>query len=91
MSKPRLLLVHCSTIFQPRKDKSEIKHFRPLLIRGSDRETPDLKASSWELAFQLAELGMLVSSRNYLALFQASMVFITSANSDWQRMVDKST
>src|SRR5580692_3859765 len=34
MSKPRLLLVHCATILQPRKDKSEVKDFRPLLIRG---------------------------------------------------------
>jgi hypothetical protein len=88
MSKPRLLLVHCSTILQPRKDKSEVKNFRPFLIRGRDRGTPDLKASSWELAFRLAELGMLVSSRNYLALLQASMVVITGANSDCR--IDKS-
>jgi hypothetical protein len=90
MSKPRLLLIHCSNITQPRKDKSEVKNFRPLLIRGRDRGTSDLKASSWELAFQLAELGMLASNRNYLALLQASMAVVTGANSVWRR-IDKST
>jgi hypothetical protein len=90
MSKPHLLLIHCSNVIRGRKDKRAVKNFRPLVVHGAGRVPPDLKASSWELAFQLAELGMLISSRNYVAVLQASIAFITGANSDWQRL-DKGT
>jgi hypothetical protein len=86
MSKPCLLLIHCSNVLRRRKDKCAVKNFRPLVIHGGDRATSDLKASSWELAFQLAELGLLISNRNYIAVLQASLALITGANSDRQRL-----
>jgi hypothetical protein len=86
MSKPCLLLIHCSNVLRRRKDKCAVSNFRPLVIHGGGRATSDLKASSWELAFQLAELGLLISNRNYIAVLQASLALVTGANSDWQRL-----
>ena len=90
MSKPCLLLIHCSNVLRRRKDKCAVKNFRPVVIHGRSRAPLDLKANSWELAFQLAELGMLISNRNYIAVLQASIAFITGASSDRHRL-DKST
>jgi hypothetical protein len=86
MSKPCLLFIHCSNVLRRRKDKCTAKPFRPLVVQGGGRATSDLKTGSWELAFQLAELGLLISNRNYIAVLQASLALITGANSDGQRL-----
>jgi hypothetical protein len=90
MSKPHLLLINCANVLRPQKDRRAVRKFRPLVIHGRSRAPLDLKANSWELAFQLAELGMLISNRNYIAVLQASIAFITGASSDRHRL-DKST
>jgi hypothetical protein len=58
MSKLHLLLIHCSNILRPRKDKRDGKNFQLLVIHGGDRSTTDFTASSWALASQLVELDM---------------------------------
>ena len=83
MPKPQLLLIRCMNILRPKKmSKGHDNRFRPLIFDGRDRTTPDLRESSWMFAFQLIELGLLISNRNYTAFVQAGIAFVTGANAD---------
>ena len=81
MSKPRLLLIHCSNgIRQGAKHGQRGRSFRPLVIHGGARARSAPRESSWEAAFELVNLGLLVSHSNYLAFLQASITVLEACN-----------
>jgi hypothetical protein len=86
MSRLRLLLIRCSTILRWRDAKLRGKFFRSLVIHKHGRAPRDLRENSWVLAFQVMELGLLFANGNYVAFLQATMTFITGADSAWQRI-----
>jgi len=74
MSKPRLLLIHCSNGVRPAaKHRQHGRSFRPLVIHGGARARSVPRENSWEAALELINLGFLVSHGNYLAFLQASI------------------
>src|ERR1700724_2720138 len=78
MSKPRLLLIHCSN--GVRADRQRGRSFRPLVIHGGARARSVPRESSWEAALELINLGFLVSHGNYLAFLQASITVLEAYN-----------
>jgi hypothetical protein len=81
MSKPRLLLIHCSNgIRQGAKHGQRGRSFRPLVIHGGARARFAPRESSWEAAFELVNLGLLVSHSNYLAFLQASITVLEACH-----------
>jgi hypothetical protein len=81
MSKPRLLLIHCSNGIRPgAKHRQRGRGFRPLVIHGGARAQSAPRESSWEAAFQLINLGLFVSHGNYLAFLQASITVLEAFN-----------
>jgi hypothetical protein len=81
MSKPHLLLIHCSDdILAGTKGRQRGRSFRPLVIRGGARARSVLRQSSWEAALELIDLGFLVSHASYLAFMQASLTVLEAYN-----------
>jgi hypothetical protein len=81
MSKPRLLLIHCSNSVRPRaKHRPHGRSFRPSVIHGGALARSAPRESSWEAAFELINLGLLVSHSNYLAFLQASITVLEACN-----------
>ena len=81
MSKPRLLLIHCSNGIRPgAKHRQHGRSFQPLVIHGAARARPVLRESSWEAALKLIDLGFLISHVNYLAFVQASIAVLDAYN-----------
>src|SRR6267154_485230 len=81
MSKPRILLMHCSIGLRPgAKHPQSGRGFRPLFIhvRASSRSVP--RESSWEAALELINLGFLISHGNYLVFLQASITVLEAYN-----------
>jgi len=77
MSKPHLLLIHCSDgILVGAKGRQRGRSFRPLVIRGGARARSVPRQSSWEAALELIDLGFLVSHASYLAFMQASLTVL---------------
>jgi hypothetical protein len=82
MFEPRLLLIHCSSIPRFKRKHHLGSTFRHHVIHGRGRATT-LVENPWLLAFQLMELCLLISSRNYFAFLKASMAFIMGKEPDW--------
>src|SRR5713101_7315743 len=62
MSKPRLLLIHCSNGVRPAaKHRQHGRSFRPLVIHGGARARSVPREGSWEAALELINLGFLIS------------------------------
>ena len=81
MSKPRLLLIHCSNGVRPgAKHRQRGRSFRPLVIHGGARARSVPRENSWEAALELINLGFLISHGNYLAFLQASMTVLEAYN-----------
>jgi hypothetical protein len=81
MSKPRLLLIHCSNGVRPgAKHRQRGRSFRPLVIHGGARARSVPRESSWEAALELINLGFLISHGNYLAFLQASITVLEAYN-----------
>jgi hypothetical protein len=81
MSKPRLLLIHCSNgIRQGAKHGQRGRSFRPLVIHVGARARSAPRESSWEAAFELINLGLLVSHSNCVAFLQASIPVLEACN-----------
>jgi hypothetical protein len=81
MSKPRLLLIHCSNGVRPAAKHRQRGHsFRPLVIHGGARARSVPRESSWEAALELINLGFLISHGNYLAFLQASITVLEAYN-----------
>jgi hypothetical protein len=81
MSKPRLLLIHCSNGIRPGATHRERScSFRPLVIHGGTRARSAQRESSWEAALELINLGFLISHGNYLAFLQASTTVLEACN-----------
>jgi hypothetical protein len=81
MSKPRLLLIHCSNGVQPAaKHRPRGRSFRPLVIHGGARARSVLRKNSWEAALELINLGFLISHCNYLAFLQAGITVLEAYN-----------
>src|SRR5258708_4730826 len=81
MSKPHLLLIHCSDgILAGAKRRQRGRSFRPLVIRGGARARFGPRQSSWEAALELIDLGFLVSHASYLAFMQASLTVLEAYN-----------
>jgi hypothetical protein len=81
MSKPRLLLIHSSNDIRPgAKHRQHGRSFQPVVIDGGARARSAPRASSWEAALKLIDLGLLVSHLNYLAFLQASMTVLEAQN-----------
>jgi hypothetical protein len=73
MSKPRLLVIHCSNGIRPDAKHRQHGHsFRPLVIHGAARPRPVPRGSSWEAALNLIDLGFLLS----ITFLQASMAVL---------------
>ncbi len=78
MSKPCLQLIHCSDGIQPSaKRRQHGRGFRPLVIQGG---APVPRESTWEPAFKLMDLGLLVAHFNYVAFLQVSATVIEAYN-----------
>jgi hypothetical protein len=81
MSKPRLLLIHCSNGVRPgAKHPQRGRGFRPLVIHGRARARSVPRESSWEAALELINLGFLISHGNYLAFLQAGITVLEAYN-----------
>jgi hypothetical protein len=81
MSKPRLRLIHCSNdIRRGAKHRQRGRSFRPLVIHGGARARSAQRESSWEAAFELINLGFLISHGNYLAFLHASTTVLEACN-----------
>ncbi|MGX9432657.1 MULTISPECIES: hypothetical protein [Bradyrhizobium] len=73
MSKPRLLLIHCSSGIRPgAKYRQHGRSFRPLVIDRAARASPALSESSWEAALNPINLGFLIS----ITFLQVSMTIL---------------
>jgi hypothetical protein len=73
MSKPRLLMIHCSNGIRPGAKHRQHGRFRPLVIPGR-AVVP--RESSWEAALKLIDLGFSISHANYLAFWQVSITIL---------------
>ena len=74
VSKPRLLLIHCSNGIRPgAKHRQCRRSFRPFVIDGGSRAKSGPSESPWESALELINLGFFISHSNYLAFLQSSM------------------
>jgi len=74
MSRPHLLLNHCSNKTRTRKgSKPHGGSFRPRVIDRLDRSATEIGECSGMFAFRLIELGLLISDRSYAVLLQASL------------------
>jgi hypothetical protein len=62
--------------------KGLVDRLRPVVTCDHGCATTGLGTNSWMLAFQLIELGLLISNRNYAALLQAGIAFVTGASPD---------
>ena len=72
MSKPHLLLIHCPDgIPAGAKGRQRGRSFRPLVVRGGARARSVPRRRSGEAAFELIDLGFLVSHASYVAFRQA--------------------
>jgi hypothetical protein len=81
MSKPHLLLIHCSDdILAGTKGRQRGRSFRPLVIHGGARASSVPRQSSWEAALELIHLGFSISHGNYLAFLQASTTVLEAYN-----------
>jgi hypothetical protein len=81
MSKPRLLLIHCSNGIRPRaKHRQHGRSFRPFVIHGGARARSVPRESSWEAALKLIDLGFLIFHVNCLAFLQASTTVLEAHN-----------
>jgi hypothetical protein len=81
MSKPRLLLIHCSNGVRPgAKHRQRGRSFRPLVIHGGARARSVSSENPWEAALELINLGFFISHGNYLAFLQASMTVLEAYN-----------
>jgi hypothetical protein len=81
MSKPRLLLIHCSNGIRPGATHRERgRSFRPLVIHGRAQTRSAQRESSWEAALELINLGFLISYDNYLAFLRASIIVLEACN-----------
>jgi hypothetical protein len=81
MSKPHLLLIHCSNGARPEaKHRQRGRRFRPVVIHGGARARSAPRESLWEAALELIDLGFSISHGNYLALLQASITVIDAYN-----------
>jgi len=81
MSKPRLLLVHCSNgIRLGAKPRQHGRSFRPLVIQGGARAKSALRESAWEAALELMDLGFSICHINYLAFLQVSITVLETYN-----------
>jgi hypothetical protein len=76
MSKPRLLMIHCSNDIRPGAKHRQHGRFRPLVIHGG-RPSRD---NSWEAGLKLIDLGFSISHANYLAFLQASITVLNAYN-----------
>jgi hypothetical protein len=74
MSKARLRLIHCSDNIEPgaRRQRHD-RSFRPSVVDGGWRAISVPAENAWEAAFELVNLGLLVSQANYLAFLEASL------------------
>jgi hypothetical protein len=77
MSKPRLLMIHCSNGIRPGAKHRQNGRFRPLVIHGG-ASVP--KESSWEAGLKLIDLGFSISHANYLAFLQMSVAALSAYN-----------
>jgi hypothetical protein len=84
MSKTHLRIIHCSSI--PRPSKLHRRSFTPRVINGRDRPATNLCECSWTLAFQLIELGLLISDRNYRWFLLAGQAFTADQASPSRRI-----
>jgi hypothetical protein len=81
MSKPRLVLVHCSNGIRPKaKHRHHGSSFQPLVIQGGARARSVPGESSREAALKLIELGFLVFQINNLAFLEASIRVLEACN-----------
>jgi hypothetical protein len=81
MSKPRLLLIHCSNDIRPgATHRQHGRSFRPLVIHGGARAKPAPSESPWEAGRRLIDLGFLISHVNYLAFLRASTIVLDACN-----------
>ncbi|MGX9432739.1 MULTISPECIES: hypothetical protein [Bradyrhizobium] len=73
MSKPRLLLIHCSSGIRPgAKYGQHGRSFRPLIIDRAARARPAPSESSWEAALNPTNVGFLIS----ITFLQVSMAVL---------------
>jgi hypothetical protein len=82
MSKPRLVLVHCSNGIRPNaKRRDHGSSFKPWVIQGGApaRSVPGGE-SSREAALKLIELGFLVFQMNNLAFLEATIRVLDACN-----------
>ncbi len=77
MPNPLPPSVDCSNVLQSKMAKSLRNHSRCIVTGARWRATPVLGPSSWMVAFQLIELGLLISERKYGAFLDASIAFVT--------------
>jgi hypothetical protein len=81
MSKPNLLLIHCSNGIRPGAEQRQRgRGFRPLVIHGAARARYAPRETSWEAALELVNLGFLVCHGNYVAFLQASISVLDACN-----------
>jgi len=80
MSKPRLLLIHCSNGVRPGAKHRQRGSFRPLVIHGGARGRSVSSENPWEAALELINLAFFISHGNYLAFLQASMTVLEAYN-----------
>lgn len=74
MSKARLRLIHCSDNVGPgAKRRRHDRSFRPSVVDGGWRAISVPGEDVWEAAFELVDLGLLISQANYLAFLEASI------------------
>ena len=81
MSKPRLLLVHCSNGIRPEaKHRQNGRSFRPVIIHRDERARSVPRESSHEAALELINLGFLIFHGSYLAFLRASITVLEAYN-----------
>jgi hypothetical protein len=76
MSKPRLLMIHCSDGIRPGVKHRQQGRFRPLVIHGGR----PCRENSWEAALKLIDLGFSISHANYLAFLQVNIAVLNAYN-----------
>src|ERR1700730_18641002 len=80
MPKPNLLLIHCSSNGRPKTKRGPRgDRFRPWVIQGGALARSSPTGISSEIAFQLADVGLLFSHRNYSAFLQAGLTLLDIA------------
>jgi hypothetical protein len=79
MSKPHLLLIHCSNGARPEaKHRQRGRRFRPVVIHGGARARSAPRESLWEAALELSIL--VFQFPMAITLLQASMTVIEAYN-----------